>query len=288
VRETLRAAEETEKEEMVNNDNTAYPPTAEGLLAVLRRLRAPGGCPWDREQTRQTLSRCLAEECAELIEAIDLDDPAKIREELGDLLMNALFQAVIAEEKGEFTLEDVWREIVAKMIRRHAHVFGDASAKNSEEVLRLWQQIKAREHDRDSSASALDGVPPEMSALCRAEKLQKKAAKVGFDWPDAAGALAKIAEEAGEVADAARRGDEEALDEELGDLLFAVANVSRLRKRATSEELLRGANRKFERRFRFIEERLREEGKSPETVGLERLDELWNLAKQSERCHHHA
>ena len=274
---------------MMENENR-YPPTAEGLLAVLRRLRAPGGCPWDREQTRQSLSRCLAEECAELIEAIDLDDPAKIREELGDLLMNAVFQAEIAEEKGEFTLEDVWREIVAKMIRRHAHVFGDATAANSEEVLKLWQQIKDREHAaQPKNTSALDGVPPEMSALCRAEKLQKKAAKVGFDWPDAQGALAKIAEEAREVADAARRGDEEALDEELGDLLFAIANTTRLRRRATAEELLRAANRKFERRFRFIEARLREEGKKPEEVGLERLDQLWNQAKSSERSQdHHA
>ena len=272
----------------MKNENI-YPPTAEGMLAVLKRLRAPGGCPWDREQTRQSLSRCLAEECAELLEAIDLDDPAKIREELGDLLMNAVFQAVIAEEKGEFTLEEVWREIVAKMIRRHVHVFGDATAANSAEVLKLWQQVKDREHAAQPGVgSALDGVPPEMSALCRAEKLQKKAAKVGFDWPDAKGALAKIAEEAEEVADADRRGDEEALDEELGDLLFAIANTTRLRRRATAEELLRAANRKFERRFRFVEARLREEGKSPDSVAPARLDELWNQAKSSERCHDHA
>ena len=267
-------------------DRNDYPPSAEGLLAVLKKLRAPGGCPWDRAQTRQSLSRCLAEECAELIEAIDLDDPAKIREELGDLLMNAVFQAEIAEEKGEFTLEEVWGEIVAKMIRRHEHVFGDAAAATPEEVLKLWQQVKDREHAGNAPASALDGVPPEMSALARAEKLQKKAAKVGFDWPDPSGALAKIAEEAAEVAEAARRGDEEALDGELGDLLFAVVNAARLRRRANAEELLRAASRKFERRFRFIEAKLREKNLKPEEVGLESLDELWNQAKAEEGSHH--
>jgi MazG family protein len=266
----------------MNKMTNQYSPDAEGLMAVLRRLRAPGGCPWDREQTRQTLSRCLIEECAELVEAIDHDNPAEIREELGDLLMNALFQAEIAEEKNEFTLEDVWAEVIAKMIRRHAHVFGDASAENSEEVLKLWGEIKATEHTEAKKSSLLDGVPAQLSALARAEKLQKKASKVGFDWPDAKGAWEKLKEEALETASAIDSKDEDKIDEELGDLLFSIVNVCRLRKRATAEELLRAANRKFETRFRFIEAELQKNGEDIQKTSLERLDELWNLAKKSE------
>lgn len=162
---------------------------AESLLRILRILRAPGGCPWDRAQTRRTLTRSLAGECAEVIDAIDADTPEEICEELGDLLMNALFQVVIAEEKHEFTMTDVWRSINEKMVRRHAHIFGDANADTPEEVAALWAKIKEREHAGEAKPeSRLDKVPRSLSALTRSAELQKQAAKVGFDWPDASGA----------------------------------------------------------------------------------------------------
>lgn len=266
-----------------------YPSTADGLMAVLKRLRAPGGCPWDRKQTRQTLSRCLAEECAELIEAIDNNDVPAIKDELGDLLMNAIFQAEIAEENGEFTLEDVWSNIIAKMIRRHVHVFGDAHADTPEEVLELWGKEKEKEKALKAEAdappaSALDGVPPALCALSRGEKLQKKAAKIGFDWPDASGAARKVAEEAAEFQEAYTGGAPAAqVEEELGDLLFAAVNFARLNGGMTAEEIMRKANRKFERRFRQMEDRLRENGEDPAAAGLERLDEVWEMIKREEK-----
>ncbi len=256
-----------------------YPPTAEALRGILARLRAPGGCPWDREQTRQTLSRCLKEEVAELLDAIDRESPAEICDELGDVLMNVVFQAVVAEELGEFTFEDSCRCIIEKMIRRHAHVFGDADAGNPAEVLKLWEKVKLAERGGRERDSVLDGVPQELSALDRGEKLQKKAAKVGFDWSDQRGILDKIEEELAELREALDRGDEAHTDEELGDLLFAASNLARFRKRGTSEELLRAANRKFEERFRYVEERVKAGGGTLEEAGIERMEELWQEAK---------
>ncbi|MDD3886461.1 MAG: nucleoside triphosphate pyrophosphohydrolase, partial [Victivallaceae bacterium] len=261
-------------------EHTGYTATAESLLAILERLRAPGGCPWDREQTRETLARCLAGEVAELLDAIDRQKPADICEELGDVLMNVLFQAVVAAERGEFTAEDMYRGIVDKMIRRHEHIFGAAHAETPDEVRAIWEKVKAREHAASPApASILDKIPQSLSALDRAEKLQKKAAKVGFDWPDQNGVLDKIQEELDELRAAAASGDEAAVDEEFGDLLFAASNFARFRKRGTSEELLRAANRKFERRFRFIESELAAHGTALESAGLEKLESLWQQAK---------
>ena len=260
-----------------------YPPEAESLMAVLRRLRAPDGCPWDRKQTRASLSRHLAGECGELIDAIDRNDPPHICEELGDVLMNLLFQVVIAEENGEFTLTDVWREIIAKMIRRHAHVFGDAKAETAEDVAGLWAEIKRQERAGDPvPESILDGVKHSLSALERAEKLQKKAAEVNFDWQQSSDIAAKIREELAEYEAAVAAGNEAHADEELGDLLFAVTNLVRFRKRQNSEELLRAANRKFERRFRAMEEILAGAGMSLETAGFAELDRLWTQVKAEE------
>ena len=254
---------------------------AESLLRILRILRAPGGCPWDREQTRKTLIRSLTGECAEVVDAIEADDPAAICEELGDLLMNAFFQVVIAEEKGEFTMADVWRSINSKMVRRHAHIFGDARAETPEEVAKLWAKIKEQEHSSSPEpGSILDKVPRSLSALTRSAELQKKAAKVGFDWPDASGAAAKVREEADELAEALAAGDDAHVDEELGDLIFAAVNLARLRGRGSAEELTRAAARKFEERFREVEKAVASSGKNWEDFSLEELDGFWNAAKR--------
>ncbi len=255
--------------------------TIEYLVSILERLRGEGGCPWDRAQTRESLSRCLAEECAELLEAIDSGEPSAICDELGDLLMNAVFQAVVAKERGEFTLEDVLYGINSKMVRRHAHIFGNAHAETAEDVTKLWEKIKSGEN-RPVRESVLDGIPCQMSALARAEKIQKKAAKTGFDWTAQEEILDKIAEELEELRQAVASGDEEAADEELGDLLFAAVNLSRFRKRRTAEELLRAANRKFIRRFQYIEKSLKEQNIPLETAGLARLESLWQEAKSRE------
>ena len=261
-----------------------YAPGAEGLMAVLRRLRAPDGCPWDRAQTRHTLTRHLAGECAELIDAVDREDPPAICDEAGDVLMNLFLQILIAEERGEFTLTDVWKNEIAKMIRRHAHIFGDERASTPEEVSSLWEKIKRRERAGQSEPeSVLDGVPQYLSALTRAEKLQKKAAEIGFDWPDEAGVLAKIREEVEELSRALDSGSADAVDEELGDLLFSAVNLARFRKREDAESLLRRTNRKFERRFRSVEKNLKAAGEDPKTVGLERLEALWQAAKTGEK-----
>ncbi len=258
-----------------------FSPDAESLLRILRILRAPDGCPWDRAQTRKSLSRCLSGECAELIDAIDRDDPDGICEELGDLLMNALFQVILAEEKGEFGLTDVWRGIIAKMIRRHAHIFGDARAETPEEVARLWSRIKEREHAGTAgSDSVLDKVPHSLSALERAEQLQRRAAGVGFDWPDASGAAEKVREEALELAAAAESGDDERIDEELGDLFFSAVNLARLRGRSTAEELVRAASRKFESRFRRVEAAVSASGRQWSDFSPAELDLLWREAKR--------
>ena len=257
-----------------------YPPEAASLLAILRKLRSPEGCPWDREQTRHSLVRHLEGECAELIYAIDKNDVPNICEELGDVLMNLLFQAVVAEEKNEFTMEDVWRGIIDKMIRRHAHVFGSESAANADEVAALWQKIKAQEHAGENThESVMDKVKPALSPLERAEKLQKEAAKNGFDWQDQFSVTDKISEEVSEVRQALDSGDDDAVDEELGDLLFAVINLIRFRKRENASGLLRKANLKFEGRFREMEKRLAAAGLALENVDPETFDRFWEEVK---------
>ena len=261
-----------------------YPANAESLMAILRRLRAPDGCPWDREQTRHSLVRHLEGECAELICAIEKDDIPNICEELGDVLMNLFFQVTVAEEKGEFTLEDVWRGIIDKMIRRHAHVFGTEHAADAGEVAALWQKIKAQEHAGDDRGkSRLDQVKPSLSPLDRAEKLQKTAAKSGFDWDSAPQIMDKIAEECDEVREALANGDDAQIDEELGDLLFAVVNLIRFRKRETAAGSLRKANMKFENRFRRMEELFEASGEKFDGASPETFDSFWEAVKAQER-----
>ena len=263
-----------------------YPPEAASLMAILRRLRAPDGCPWDRKQTRQSLARHLEGECGELIDAIDRDEAQDICDELGDVLMNLLFQVVIAEEKSEFTLSDVWSGIISKMIRRHAHVFGDAVASTPEEVSALWNKIKAAERAGDDSAgSALDGAGHTLSPLDRAEALQEKAAACGFDWPDFSGVMAKFCEECGELREAAASGSADEFADELGDVLFSAVNLARFRKLHPGE-VMRRANLKFETRFREMERRLAAKGIAVADASAGQLDEIWNQVKQEERSDH--
>lgn len=263
---------------------TDYPPNADSLMAILRKLRAPDGCPWDREQTRQSLVRHLDGECAELIYAIDRDDVPNICEELGDVLMNLLFQVTIAEEKGDFTLADVWRGIIDKMIRRHAHVFGGEKAATADDVAKLWQKIKAAEAGhRMEKQSLMDEVKPCLSVLDRAEKLQKTVAKTGFDWNNAGQVLDKIAEETAEVREAMAENDDEHIDEELGDLLFAVVNLIRFRGKTHASELLRRANLKFENRFRQLEKEFAALNEDISGATAARMDQLWEKVKADSR-----
>ena len=268
---------------MSDSHSDLYTSDAAGLLAVLRKLRAPDGCPWDRKQTRQSLVRHLDGECAELIDAIMRDDVPNICEELGDVLMNLLFQMVVAEEKNEFTPEDVWRGIVDKMIRRHAHVFGTEHAENAEEVAALWAKIKAAEKGDAASASqsVMDEVKLTLCPLERAEKLQKKAAEKNFDWQSVDGVVDKVAEELDEVKAALAAGDEDHADEEIGDLLFAVVNLIRYRKRRSAVEVMRRSNMKFEERFRKVEAYFAAENKDMAAATPQELDAAWEKIKNT-------
>ncbi len=248
------------------------------LVEIMRRLRAPGGCPWDREQTHQTLKEFLAEEAAELFDAIDEDDDDAIIEELGDVLLQVVFHAQIGREEGRFELQDVARRCCEKLIHRHPHVFADSEAKDADAVLRQWDKIKKVEKQAIRK-SALSGVPRHLPALHRAFKMQKKAAKVGFDWPSIEGVIAKIDEELAELKEALAANDSEAVSEETGDLLFSVVNLSRFHKRVP-EELLHDTVKKFEQRFQRIEKNLEDRGRVPEDCSLDELEALWNEAKQ--------
>ena len=252
----------------------------ERLVNVMRRLRAPDGCPWDREQTHESLKKCLVGEAAEYLDAVDHKSDAEMCEELGDILMQVVMNSVMAEERDAFTLEDVARGISDKMIRRHPHVFGDVHVDNSAQVLVNWEKIKKTEHD-DYRKSALDGVPRNLPAVLRAEKLQKKAAKHGFDWTNDADILAKIREEMAELEDAYKSGSRDRIDDEAADLVFAVVNFLRFRGE-NCEEVVNRASDKFDRRYRAVEAKLAAEGKTVDDTPMERLDELWNEAKAEE------
>ncbi len=248
----------------------------ERLEEVMKRLRAPDGCPWDREQTHETLCECLIGEAAEYLDAVEDGNDTEMREELGDLLMQVVMNSVMAEERGAFTFEDVAKDIADKMIARHPHVFGNAQAADSGEVLKLWDKIKQAEHKNDRK-SLMDGMPRHM-AMHAAEKMQKKAAKVGFDWPDRKSVLDKIREESDELAEAFSTGNDAAIDEELGDLMFAAVNLCRKRGKHP-EDILAAANAKFIKRFKYIESKLAEQGKTLQESTLEEMDALWNEAK---------
>lgn len=247
------------------------------LLEIVAKLRGPGGCPWDREQTHASLRAGLLEEAYEVVAAIDAQDDANLREELGDLLLQSVFHAQLATEAGRFTFDDVAREIAAKLVRRHPHVFGDASCANSAEVLQRWDEIKRAEKDAPA-ASVLDGGPTGLPALMHAAKVQKKAAKVGFDWPDAAPVFEKVREELAELESA---GSEVAkVEDELGDLLFSVVNLAR-KLHLDAEVALSHATAKFTARFQQIERLAKERGLALEKQTLAELDVLWDEVKRA-------
>ncbi|MCF8879065.1 nucleoside triphosphate pyrophosphohydrolase [Hyphobacterium sp. SN044] len=254
------------------------------LLAVMAKLRDPEtGCPWDVEQTFETIAPYTIEEAYEVEDAIRRGDPAEIKDELGDLLLQVVFHARMAEEAGLFDFNDVAASIRDKMIRRHPHVFGDASYANSAEQTQAWEEIKAAERkDSKGSDGLLDDVPLGLPALKRAQKLQKRAATIGFDWPDAERVWDKVEEELAEVREAAASGDTEKTAEEIGDLLFVIVNYARKLK-LDAESSARDANAKFERRFRHIEQRLSEAGRKMNETSLDEMEALWVEAKMLER-----
>lgn len=254
----------------------------DGLIEVMRRLRAPGGCPWDAEQTHSSLRSSLIEESYEVLDAIDREDASALEEELGDLLLQIVFHTIIEEERREFNLIDVISGIVNKLIYRHPHVFGEVKVNSSEEVLANWEALKMKEKHQDTVADAMRSVPAAFPALMRSSKIQKKAAGVGFDYTDAVMALPKVHEEADEVLDAIKRGDTVNLTEEVGDLFFACVNVSRLVK-VDPELALSAATNKFMKRFIDMEELILAEGREFEGMSLEEMDSYWDRIKLCER-----
>lgn len=259
------------------------------LIAIMDRLRDPDGCPWDREQTFSSLRSYLLEEAYEVADALDRQDLAALREELGDLLFQIVFLARLASERDAFDMRDVLRTIAEKMVRRHPHVFGDAVAKTSGEVLRNWEEIKRHERaaaERQAGGSStipslLDGIPAALPALLKAQRLGVKAARIGFDWPLSSQVADKVAEELDELREALAGDDRRRVDEEVGDLLFAAAMLAR-HAGVDPEGALEAANHKFRRRFNVIEAELARHGVPPETAGQELLERLWIEAKQLE------
>lgn len=260
----------------------------ETLVKIMDRLREPDGCPWDREQDYETLRSYLIEECYEVADALDRGDRGDLREELGDLLFQIVFLSRLAKEEGNFTAADVVRGIAEKMIRRHPHVFGDATAETPEAVLRNWEEIKRQEKGLDkagappgeASHSVLDGVPVALPALLKAQRLGTKAARVGFDWDRPSEVLEKIEEELGELRQAVGQQDRAAVREELGDVLFSLVMLAR-KLDVDPEGALERTNLKFVRRFNWIERELGKESKRVDEERVERLEQLWDAAKRS-------
>ena len=248
------------------------------FLRIMKLLRSPGGCPWDIEQTHKSIRKNLIEETYEVIEAIDKDDTTLLCEELGDLLMQIIFHTQMEEEKGTFTFDDVCDGICKKLIVRHPHVFGDVTVNDSGEVLKNWDEIKRKTKGQKTTGESMQSVPRKLPALMRAQKLQQKAAKVGFDWDDISGAIEKIGEETNELKSAVENNDAENQIEELGDLLFSVVNVSRFIK-CDSEEALTFASDKFLNRFIKVEQLAAERGIDMKSSSLEELDRLWDEVK---------
>lgn len=248
------------------------------LRAIMHRLRAPGGCPWDAEQTHESLVPNLIEEAYETVDTIQRGDFEHLKEELGDLLLQVVFHSEIAEETGRFTLDDVARGISDKLVRRHPHVFGESNAADTDAVLRQWDEIKRAEKG-DEEELYLHGVGKGLPALLRASKLQKKASKVGFDWPVEIGVIAKIREELLELEAAVDAQDLAAVSEEMGDLLFSVVNLARFRN-VDPELLMAAANTKFEKRFGEMERILSSKGLTLDAAAPAQMEDAWETAKR--------
>ncbi len=251
------------------------------LVRVMQRLLGPGGCPWDREQTFETLRKYVLEEACEVIDAIESKDMAHLREELGDLLLQIVFQSELARAQAGFGIDDVIAGIVEKLVRRHPHVFADGTAKDAAEVLQNWERIKTGEK---KDRRVLDGVPRSLPALTRAQRIGEKVSRVGFDWQDRAGSRTKVNEEVAELDRAIEAGDKDAIEDELGDVLFALVNLAR-HVEVDAEGALRRTVDKFTRRFAHVEDRVRQEhgGWTGPVLPLATLDGYWDEAKAAER-----
>ncbi len=248
----------------------------------MERLRSPNGCPWDREQTHKSLLPYLIEETYEVVDAVERGIDEELKEELGDLLLQVVFHSQIAKERGAFTIEDVVDSIARKLVERHPHVFGGRDdIKSAEDVSREWEKLKEKEGKKRESV--LDGIPSSLPALERAYKLQKRAEKVGFDWRSFEGIKEKLLEELDEIESELKRGNREKLEEEVGDFLFMAVNLSRFLG-IHPETALRKANRKFEERFRFMEKKAKEMGRSLSDMDIDEMEELWQEAKERDRC----
>lgn len=252
-------------------------PGIDQLIDIVAKLRGPGGCPWDREQTHTTLRAGLIEEAYEVVAAINASDDANLCEELGDLLLQSVFHAQIAHEEKRFDFDQVARGIAEKLVRRHPHVFGEDHCADSDAVLTRWDEIK-RVEKGGRAESALDGISEGLPALMRAEKVQKKAARIGFDWPDATPVFAKVREEVAEIEAEVARGDTAATEDEIGDLLFSAVNLARKLK-IDAETALQRATDKFSARFRSVETLARERALTLQGMTLPELDALWDEVK---------
>ncbi len=256
----------------------------EKLAGLVERLRSDNGCPWDKEQTRETLKPMLIEEAYEVLDALDAEDPVELKEELGDLLFQIVFHAQIAKERKEFDLADVIDRSHEKMIRRHPHIFGDADLRTAEDVLKNWEDIKAAEKGIPSSSqpeserSLLDGIPSKLPALHRAYQMTAKASRVGFDWPRLEDILVKMREEASELVEAQSGKDANKIADEVGDLLFVAVNVARFLG-IDPETALGHSNRKFYDRFRYVESAVKQQGRQLKDTTLAEMDALWEQAK---------
>jgi tetrapyrrole methylase family protein/MazG family protein len=251
------------------------------LVALMTTLRGPNGCPWDRKQTLESLKPFIVEEAYEVVDAIDRGERAALREELGDFLLQVVFVAEITREEGSFDIYDVVTAIHDKLVHRHPHVFGDVEAKDAEQVLVNWEKLKNEERKAENK-SVLAGVPQSLPALLKASRLTEKAARVGFDWRRAEDVFAKIDEEIGELHEAIDEKDQKKIHDEIGDLLFSIANIAR-KLDVNAEEALQSANRKFMRRFESMESAVRSRGHNLDQLTLEQMDALWDEAKAAER-----
>ncbi len=257
------------------------------LLEIMSRLRGSDGCPWDREQTIKSLKPNLVEETYELVDAMESGNRSDLKEELGDLLLQIVFQAQICAEAGEFGFDDVADGIADKLVRRHPHVFGEVSADTPEEVTRNWEKIKKTEKGGKTPRSLVDGVPRHLPALAKAHLVQKRVARVGFQWEEISGVIEKLEEELEEVKEAIAQKDGDAIRDELGDLLFSLVNLNRYLGH-DSEEVLNENIAKFMRRFQALETRLHCEGREMDACSIEELEKVWMEVKRTEKKIHNA
>ena len=248
------------------------------LITIMDRLRGPGGCPWDAEQDHKSIMKHLIEEAYELADAVESGDPESMAEELGDVLLQVVFHSTIAKENNTFTLSAVINHLCDKLIHRHPHVFGDATVRDSKEVIRNWEKLKKKENGKQERKSILSGIPESLPALLQAFKIQSTVSRVGFDWEAPQEVLLKIDEEQAELADAMEAGDNEKIENEIGDLIFSVVNLARL-LHVDPESALRKTNRKFTRRFFEIEKAAKEKGIRLADMPMKEKDEIWEAAK---------